>query len=320
MKYSNSLLKRVTRRSFLRFVAVSASLTALGLGAQCGSTPTPRVIEKVITQIVEKPVEKVVTQVVEKPVEVTRIVEKVLEPTPAPEPPPEPPERVLFVGDQWLTYNDGLGNHLRMLAASASPPLTIETKSLTASQGSRGLLASHLKFSSIGDKVREHGWEVVVLQESQTFSVDFEEFFHEAARQLDAEIREAGARIAFYMLPGWMGSLPNLTNENQVKVYGKIGRELGATVAPVALAWQRSLSETPALHLQVGGVPHPVNHTIHATYLAACVFYATLLGLNPVGLPYAPEEITDEEREFLQRMAWETVQEYEQPAQALRTS
>jgi hypothetical protein len=36
--------------------------------------------------------------------------------------------------------------------------------------------------------------------------------------------------------------------------------------------------------------------------------------------PYSPKEVDLGEKDFLQRMALETVQEYEQPAQALRTS
>ena len=323
--YGNSFRKRVTRRSFLTFVAASASLTVLGLGAQCGPTPTPKVIERVVTQIVERPVEKVITRIIEKPVEVTRIVEKkmvetrivekVVQPTPTPEPPPEPPERILFVGGEWvLPWNGGIDNHLRMLAASANPPLTIETGNLIASSGSRGLLASHLKFSGIGDEVREHRWEVVVLQEDRTFSVNFEQIFHEGARELDAEIKEAGGRTAFFMVWGAEEYDPAQTTENQVEAYTKIGGELGATVAPVALAWQGSLTKRPALRLLQGLAAKGVLASIHGTYLTACVLYATLLEQTPVGLPYAPEGIADEEREFLQRMAWEAVQEYEQPA------
>ncbi|MBI3941898.1 MAG: ABC transporter substrate-binding protein [Chloroflexi bacterium] len=60
---------------------IAIALAALGmsfLAVACGATPTPevRTIEKVVTQVVEKPIEKVVTQVVEKSVEVTKVVEK----------------------------------------------------------------------------------------------------------------------------------------------------------------------------------------------------------------------------------------------------
>jgi hypothetical protein len=155
--------------------------------------------------------------------------------------------------------------------------------------------------------------------ENPSFSVNFEEMFHEAARELDAEIKDAGGRTVFFMLWGMQGHGPNVTTDNQAQAYNKIGAELDAMVVPVGLAWERALTQRPTLPV-VGDIAHEELATIQGTYLTACVFYATLLGQSPGGLSYTPDGISDEEREFLQRMAWETVQEYQQPAQALRTS
>jgi hypothetical protein len=44
------------------------------------------------------------------------------------------------------------------------------------------------------------------------------------------------------------------------------------------------------------------------TYLAACVFYATIYEKSPEGLPGEPGGLTDEEARPLQAIAWETVQ------------
>ena len=54
-----------------------------------------------------------------------------------------------------------------------------------------------------------------------------------------------------------------------------------------------------------------VHPSIHGTYLAVNVVYATVFGESPVGLAYVPEYITEEEAAFLQRIAWETVEEYQ---------
>jgi hypothetical protein len=323
MMHRNGLGTRLTRRSFLRIVAAPASLIVLGLGVQCGPTPTPQIIEKVVTQIVEKPVEQVVTTIIEKPVEVTRIVEKkvteakivkkVEQPSPTPAPPPKRPERILFVGCNYVSgTNGGVDSHLRKLAASADPPLAIETGSILREGGK---LAGHLKFSGISESIGEHNWDVVVLQEQFSFAVNLEDFFYDAARKLDAEIKQAGARTVFFMVWGNEKWGSNPSTEEQARVYGSIAAELGALVAPVGLAWQRSLRERPTLAMEPE-LSGPTAVTLHGTYLAACVFYAILLGQNIGGLPYSPEGIADEEREFLQRIAWETVQEYEQPVLA----
>ena len=50
---------------------------------------------------------------------------------------------------------------------------------------------------------------------------------------------------------------------------------------------------------------HP---TRQGTYLAACVFYATMYGRSPEGLPGSIAKLTDDEARPLQAIAWKTVQ------------
>ena len=64
--------------------------------------------------------------------------------------------------------------------------------------------------------------------------------------------------------------------------YLDIAHELGAKVAPVGIAWKKALAADPSFVLHRPDKSHP-NPT--GTYLAACVFYATLLDKSPVGLP-----------------------------------
>jgi ABC-type glycerol-3-phosphate transport system substrate-binding protein len=85
--------KKMTRRRFLARAAAFAGMATVGsLAATCGATPTPEVIEKVVTQVVEvekevtkivagTPVKEVVkeTVVVEKPVTTVKEVTKVVE-------------------------------------------------------------------------------------------------------------------------------------------------------------------------------------------------------------------------------------------------
>jgi ABC-type glycerol-3-phosphate transport system substrate-binding protein len=63
--------ERMTRRRFLAKAAAAATgLAILGLGVQCGPTPTPEVIK----ELVEKEVTKVVEKIVERPVETTKVI------------------------------------------------------------------------------------------------------------------------------------------------------------------------------------------------------------------------------------------------------
>ncbi len=83
---------RMTRRRFLgKAAAAAAGLGVLGLGAQCGATPTPEVVVKEVEKVVK---ETVVTEV-EKEVEVTKVVEKVVEVA------PEGPKIVNILQPSW---------------------------------------------------------------------------------------------------------------------------------------------------------------------------------------------------------------------------
>ena len=52
------------------------------------------------------------------------------------------------------------------------------------------------------------------------------------------------------------------------------------------------------------------HESLHGTYLAACVIYSSLFQKSPVGLAYVPTGVSIEESVFLQGIAWETVQEW----------
>jgi hypothetical protein len=70
----------------------------------------------------------------------------------------------------------------------------------------------------------------------------------------------------------------------------------------VGLAFARALQERPELALNVQD-GHP---TVQGTYLAACVIYATIFAKTPFGIHYSLSGISQDERDFLQRIAAES--------------
>ena len=85
--------------------------------------------------------------------------------------------------------------------------------------------------------------------------------------------------------------------------YLEVAGEIGAMVAPAGVAWQRALEGDPQLELWQRDGIHP---SPEGTYLAACVFYATLLGQSPEGASYLAG-LPEETARFLQAVAAETV-------------
>jgi hypothetical protein len=226
---------------------------------------------------------------------------------------PELPNRILFIGDSFTEWNGGIDYHTRALAASANPPLTIEVSSVAFGGF---LLEEHWELGVALEAIQKGNWDVVVLQEDTLETGYEEQKFYEYMRKFDEEIKKIDAQTVLYM--PWeyekSGNLP-MTTEDIARVYANIGGELGARVAPVGLAWQRSIQERPDLNLFGLDKIHP---SIRGTYLTACVLYATIFDQSPVGLAYLPDatlsgrwEMTEDEAAFLQRIAWETVVDYQ---------
>ncbi len=211
----------------------------------------------------------------------------------------EPAERILFVGNSF-TFNAG-GVDNEGLAASEDDAPLIEVDDRTMGGAT---LTTHLSGTPL--KIQDGGYSVVVLQgdipENSTHTVDP---FFDAARTLAAAVRESGGRTVSYMAwpyarLGWIGP------DEIAAAHRQIAEEIGADVAPVDLAMANALTERPDLAMLDGDLEH---QTEPAAYLAAAVIYATVFDRLPEGLSDVSPGVTDEVAAFLQRVAWETVQE-----------
>lgn len=239
---------------------------------------------------------------------------------------PERPSRLLLIGDYFLQANLGVDAHLKAMAITASPTISLETAILASTSDQRSYtLKLTWDAGSALARIRQDEPDVVVLYEDLAPMTDQQEF-KESVGKFENEIRNTGAETVLFMPWEYDLKLKKVTIEEIARVYSDLANELGVKVAPVGLAWQRARQESPTPDLYYTDRMGP---SIYGTYLAACVLYATILGEDPTGLPYRPAElfpdaapivrdvirrwpkITDDEAAFLQRIAWETVQEYQ---------
>jgi Domain of unknown function (DUF4886) len=77
-------------------------------------------------------------------------------------------------------------------------------------------------------------------------------------------------------------------------------------VIPAGLAFAKAIGKRPELELYQKDKRHP---SLAGTYLSACTIYASIYKKSPVGNPYTGG-IDDKMVNFLQSIAWETVQGY----------
>lgn len=211
-------------------------------------------------------------------------------------------EDILFVGNSFTYYNNSLHNHYRRLLRGSEN--SIEPGTVRAMTISGGRLPEHR--DGLRKMLGGSSWDVVVLQGHSRVPIEANTLagLQSAAKDYAELIRDAGAEPVLFMT--WAYSdRPEMT-AGLDSAYSNLGRELGAVVAPVGLAFARVTKERPSIRLRTEDRRHPA---LAGTYLAACVFYAVLRGESPVGNQYAAG-LDEEAALYLQRAAWETVQEY----------
>ncbi|MDQ3812528.1 MAG: SGNH/GDSL hydrolase family protein [Armatimonadota bacterium] len=216
------------------------------------------------------------------------------------QPKSSPATRILFIGNSFTFRND-LPGLLTAMAASGPQPRSVETSMVVAGGAS---LRQHWNSGAALESLRQGSWDYVVLQEQSTLPIKNAQRFQESARLLHEEIEQHGAQTVFYLT--WARQAAPESQEALNTAYLTIARELQSLVAPVGIAWQSALQEDPKLPLYDTDGSHP---SPTGSYVAACVFYATLFNASPVGVPVpATIKVNAADASLIQRVAWQTVQ------------
>src|SRR5262249_40658711 len=204
------------------------------------------------------------------------------------------PLNVLFIGNSFTARND-LPALVAQLAAARGR--CMEHRLISAGGAS---LRTHWNAGQALKAIQDGHYDHVVLQEQSTLPVKNAKRMHENVRLFDEAIKDAGARTALYMT--WARQNAPESQQAITDAYASIGRELGATVVPVGLAWQRLLGkhDQPVLHDK--DQSHP---TLAGSYLAACVFLAVLFGESPTGVDAEVKGLSEEGVALLHKVAWQ---------------
>jgi hypothetical protein len=218
-----------------------------------------------------------------------------------------PCTRVLFIGNSYTSVND-LPSVFAKLARSGGR--RVETRGDTQ-DGST--LANHADSTSTTDAVNSAKWNVVVLQEQSEIPAIpqlRQQQMSPAAGKLVTMIRGSGAQPLLFLTwahrRGWPenGRSDYSTMQSAITDgYLAVAREQRAPVAPVGEAWRTLVGQEADPGLWQGDGSHP---TTTGTYLAACVFYASIFRESPEGLAYRAD-LTATEALAIQKIAAATV-------------
>ena len=225
------------------------------------------------------------------------------------------PERVLYIGNSYLYYNDSLHNHVRRMLDEVyeSEIDTTNYKSVTIS-GSRSWhhnIDYTLNHKNLGVK---KPFQLVIFQggSGETNTVKERDIFSDEVSKIVKKVQNAGAEAALYMIHAYVEPHED-TNpfmiENIKQMYIDAGNKNNALVIPVGIAFENAYKAQPniKLHKHYDGT-HP---NVLGTYLASCVVFASITHLSPLNIQYSYfGEINDEDKKFLQTIAKETVEDF----------
>ena len=231
----------------------------------------------------------------------------------------EPVRSTLWVGNSFFYYNNSMHNHVSNLIRAADPQSRPRATSVTIS-GS-GIewhdMESYFRPNGIGrySFVRDNEivfnkpgrqYDSVIMMDCSQCPIhpQLKSVFHEYAKKHSDTIRKNGARPILFMSWAYKDK-PEMTAQ-LAEQYTIAGNNNDALVIPAGLAFAKAVGTRPDLELYQPDKRHP---SLIGTYLAAATTYAALLRKSPVGNKYLAG-IDANTAQFLQTVAWETVQEY----------
>ena len=225
------------------------------------------------------------------------------------------PERVLYIGNSYLYYNDSLHNHVRRMFEEIYPnEIDISNyKSVTIS-GSRSMhhnIDYMLNHKNIG---AAKPFQLVILQGgSEEANTKAErKIFSNEVEKIVRKIHKSGAEAALYMIHAYVEphdkANPKMIGDIK-RMYIDAGIKNNALVIPVGIAFENAYKMKPniKLHKSFDG-SHP---SLLGTYLASCVVLASITQKTPKGLNYNYfNKINDADKIFLQGVAHMTVESF----------
>jgi hypothetical protein len=177
---------------------------------------------------------------------------------------------VLFIGNSFTARND-LPGLIAGLATAAG--VKFEHQLITAGGAS---LRMHWNKWVAQKAIKTGRFDYVVLQEQSTLPIKNPGRMLENLRLFDQVIKDGGARTALYMT--WARQSAPESQAEITDAYTKAAKELGATLVPVGVGWERFIQKNKEPTLHDADQSHP---TLAGSYLAACVMFRTLCERQP---------------------------------------
>ncbi len=241
-----------------------------------------------------------------------RLVPRTTAPVRPPAPMPSPPPgamRVLFVGNSHTLAHDVPGM-VRTLAEDGATPIRLVTSAVGGYD-----LASHLDRGEVTRMLRQHSFDVLVVQPQGVEAIWQPEAFTTALHAFEDEARAAGARMIVWAMwardpardqydiyrEPWGGR--DLADQTRLQAASTRRAARTAVVAPIGEAWLAAHEQLADVDLHFDGS----HATLAGAYLTALVLDGILHDHPPDETTWRPEGLSADTARELRRIATDTL-------------
>ncbi len=216
--------------------------------------------------------------------------------------------KILFIGN---SYTQSIRRYFTGLANAGRTDAYIDWMT----QGDF-ILSQHVEEQDIIDKISSGEYSVIVLQEQSQLPTlpEFKEKHLDKIKEFNQLIADSGAETVLYMT--WACKEGDTENSDLfpddsydkmqkrlIDAYEALGQELGATIAPIGIAWSKLVDQ---MELYREDNSHPSSN---GGYLVSCVLYNTIFQSSPTSIAYKGD-VKEDLAETIRETAAETVAEY----------
>jgi hypothetical protein len=237
--------------------------------------------------------------------------------------PARDPASVVYIGNSFFYYNNGVSNHVAAMLGAQTPPRRVRQTMVTIGgagfdwhdvdwvfrPNAIGRYSFGANNSVVMNDPNQKLFEVAVMMDCSACPLhpELSSIFVTYARKHAEAVRKFGAIPVFFMSWAYQ-DMPEMTAA-LAEAYTKVGNDNDALVIPAGLAFARAVKERPDLNLYTKDKRHP---TAAGTVLASATIYAALFSRSPVGLSYETS-VSAADINALQAIAWATTQDYYKP-------
>lgn len=215
--------------------------------------------------------------------------------------------RILMIGNSFTYFNE-MPDTVRQMARTAGLPAQIGQITYGGFRLAQYADETCSAGKETADKLKEHPWDLVVLQEQSFTPCRDPEQFRQSVLALTAKIRDCGAKPVLYQTWSYRNHTERLASVGLScqdftlalrDAYREAAALADAALVPVGTAFYLAVAGNPELGLFADDDYHP---SPAGSYLAACMLFSELFGRTEIP-DFLPKDVSPADAELLRDYA-----------------